>query len=243
MPSFLEKYKGREALLYRKVCLQYGLDPQSFYAGPTAEPFPEDTVEEETGDFLETTRENAVRATSHVIQRLSSVIFAPRRSEDGDGARTAAREATMNQNSSNTLASRPLLQRSLPCNPEWNAADSCTEEAPAVSDNVGLQRASVRMPDAPVQRRLSFGDADANDPRWSAPEFLAGGCKQRPAMSTSFATVSTRKRRLEHEESAAAGRHGPQGSGRVAQLATSYEDRTASKMLRCEPQGSMLGGA
>jgi len=36
VPEFLEKYRGREVLLYRKVCHQYDLDPTRFYADPNS---------------------------------------------------------------------------------------------------------------------------------------------------------------------------------------------------------------
>jgi len=36
VPEFLEKYRGREALLYRKVCMAYGLNPRRFYLDPEA---------------------------------------------------------------------------------------------------------------------------------------------------------------------------------------------------------------
>lgn len=36
VPSLLEKYKGKEAALYAKVCKTYDLDPSKFYADPKA---------------------------------------------------------------------------------------------------------------------------------------------------------------------------------------------------------------
>lgn len=33
LPAMLNKYEGREALLYRKVCMMYDLDPAKFHAG------------------------------------------------------------------------------------------------------------------------------------------------------------------------------------------------------------------
>jgi len=36
VPAMLDKYRGREALLYRKVCMMYDLDPAKFHAGVAA---------------------------------------------------------------------------------------------------------------------------------------------------------------------------------------------------------------
>ncbi|CAE8642062.1 unnamed protein product, partial [Polarella glacialis] len=36
VPTILQKYKGQEALLYKKVCLTYDLDPTKFYADAAA---------------------------------------------------------------------------------------------------------------------------------------------------------------------------------------------------------------
>jgi len=36
VPALLAKYKGQEAVLYKKLCLTYDLDPNKFYSSPTA---------------------------------------------------------------------------------------------------------------------------------------------------------------------------------------------------------------
>lgn len=46
VPELLEKYEGREAVLYTKVCLKYDLDPSKFYADPSAWPEDSDFINE-----------------------------------------------------------------------------------------------------------------------------------------------------------------------------------------------------
>eukprot|EP00933_Yihiella_yeosuensis_P030019 TRINITY_DN23696_c2_g2_i1.p1 TRINITY_DN23696_c2_g2~~TRINITY_DN23696_c2_g2_i1.p1 ORF type:complete len:212 (-),score=56.00 TRINITY_DN23696_c2_g2_i1:252-887(-) len=48
VPALLEKYKGKEAVLYAKICKTYDLDPKKFYADPSAwEEYEKDVQEEE----------------------------------------------------------------------------------------------------------------------------------------------------------------------------------------------------
>eukprot|EP00928_Gymnodinium_smaydae_P010062 TRINITY_DN1377_c0_g1_i2.p1 TRINITY_DN1377_c0_g1~~TRINITY_DN1377_c0_g1_i2.p1 ORF type:complete len:530 (-),score=54.37 TRINITY_DN1377_c0_g1_i2:164-1600(-) len=68
IPKFLKKYRGREVLLYRKVCHQYDLDPMRFYTDPDAWPDESDPTlhEEDTNEALESVCENVAQASSSV---------------------------------------------------------------------------------------------------------------------------------------------------------------------------------
>lgn len=51
VPSLLKRYRGQEAVLYKKVCLTYDLDPSKFYAG--LETWQEDEEEDENTSCME----------------------------------------------------------------------------------------------------------------------------------------------------------------------------------------------
>jgi hypothetical protein len=116
VPAMLEKYRGREALLYRKVCMMYDLDPAKFHARVAA------STENESAAWQQETGKQELHCTS-------KPLTSPRRHEP------AAMEVAASPSTTSVQGSHRFSPTQCP-----------REASPAVQAAVQLARLEVHRP-------------------------------------------------------------------------------------------------